>query len=262
MDEKRAKAPAHATGAVEFIPLDAILDDATFNLRDEGDVSELAANIGRLGQLTPIELRLVPGAVEGGAKWQVVAGFRRLAALRMLLRDRALARLHDTLSDDDAWGIAVTNALLTEPFGQGQLEGLRQKLAERGVAPWAGELIDEAIARAPVAPEHREAFFEWLKKPRAAGAEPAPSAPAAAPEAETEGEGEEAAEAAPAPEQVEEVGAEDFALDLAVRLYDINNDLHSAFEAWSDLPDEGRRLLLEQLRYIAELFPFIEEKAR
>src|SRR5512138_2512397 len=108
--EPRTTAPAHATGAVRFVPLSELSDDATFRLRDEGDVAPLAASIGRLGQLVPVEVRPLPGASAEGPSLQLVAGFRRVAALRMLARDRVLARVHDTLDDDDAWGIALTHA--------------------------------------------------------------------------------------------------------------------------------------------------------
>jgi hypothetical protein len=63
--EPRTTAPAHATGAVAFVPLVAVGDDETFRVRPDGDVSHLAASIGRLGQLSPVELRpdpATPGA--------------------------------------------------------------------------------------------------------------------------------------------------------------------------------------------------------
>ena len=66
--EPRTTAPAHATGAVEFVALEDVSGDATFRLRDEGDVGPLAASMGRLGQLVPIELRPLaapaPGVLE------------------------------------------------------------------------------------------------------------------------------------------------------------------------------------------------------
>src|SRR5262245_31909548 len=98
--EPRTTAPSHATGAVEFVSLAEIAPDTTFRLREEGDVAALAGSLGRLGQLVPVELRPLPGAPEGGPRWQVVAGFRRLAALRMLMRGRVLARLHGPMSEE------------------------------------------------------------------------------------------------------------------------------------------------------------------
>ena len=144
--EPRNTAPRHATGAVEYVPLDAIADDVTFRLREEGDVSELAASLGRLGQLIPVELRLLPGAAADGPRYQLVAGFRRVEALRCLLRERVLARVHTELGDEDAWAIALCQALLIEPLDRAALQELRERIAEVPAAAWACELIDEAHA--------------------------------------------------------------------------------------------------------------------
>jgi ParB family transcriptional regulator, chromosome partitioning protein len=234
--EIRTAAPAHATGAVLFVPLDEIAPDETFRLRPQGDVSVLAASIGRLGQLEPVELRALPGA-DGGPRFQAVAGFRRLAALRLLLRDRALARIHQALADEDAWAIALVLGLTGEPLAEAELTALRERLAATGVAPWALELVEEARARAPLPPEQRERFYEWLS-----------GAPPLTPE--TQGS------------QVEEVSAEDFARELALGMAELNRDLATAYGAWKDLPEEGRRLLLVQARYVAELLPYLEDAER
>ncbi len=267
--EPRTTAPAHATGAVEFVPLAAIADDSTFRLRDVGDVAALAASIGRLGHLVPVELRPLPGAPPGPLRFQVVAGFRRLAALRLLARERVLARVHAVLDDDDAWAIALAQALLGEPLQVGDLERLRARLAETGVAPWAEELVDEALVRAPVEPEVRESFLEFLSGARdsaggsAAAEEPVADdegAPAAAAQPAEE-EGASAVAAQPAGEEASdvpvEVTPEELAEDLAQRMFDVNQDLALAFEAWAEMPEEGRRMIVEQARYVAELYRFL-----
>src|SRR5512138_2075104 len=159
--EPRTTVPAHATGAVAFVPLSAISGDATFRLREPGDVSALAASIGRLGHLVPVELRPMPGAAPGAPRYQVVAGFRRLAALRLLARERVLARVHASLDDEDAWAIALAHALLGEPLLAPELEELRRRLAAARAAPWADELFEEALVRAPVDPELRESFLAF-----------------------------------------------------------------------------------------------------
>lgn len=245
--EPRATAPAHATGAVEFVPIAAVSDDATFRLRDEGDVSSLAASLGRLGQLVPVELRPIPGAGEGAPRWQVVAGFRRLAALRLLARERVLARVHGTLDDDDAWGIALGQALLVEPLLASELEALRARLEAEGLAPWAAEALDDASVRAPVDPAVRERFQEFLRR----GKETAPSAAA---------EPFEEEEAVPEDEEPVEVTPEELADDVARRLFELNQDLQVAFESWAELPAEGRQAIVEQARWIAELLPLLEEE--
>jgi hypothetical protein len=56
---------------------------------------------------------------------------------------------------------------------------------------------------------------------------------------------------------VEVVTPEELAEGLATRLWQVNGDLAVAAEAWKDLPLEGRRLVLEQARYVAELYPFL-----
>lgn len=257
--EPRISPPAHATGAVEFIPLAAVATDATFRLREEGDVAALAASIGRLGQLVPIELRPLPGAGDDGPRYQVVGGFRRIAALRMLLRGRVLARVHVALSDEDAWGLALGQALLTEPLDRDGLRALRERLQAAGTAPWADELVEEALVRAPVEPELRERFFEFLSAPAAIPAAPAPDAVAPPP-----GDVEEAAEAGagPAPEagEAREVTPEELVAELGGRLYEVSSDLAVAVESWPELPAEGRRAIVEQLRWMAELLPNLEEK--
>lgn len=260
--EPRTTAPAHATGAVAFVPVSAIADDATFRLRDEGDVGALAASIGRLGQLAPVELRPAPGT-DGEPRYQVVAGFRRLAALRMLMRERVLARVHERLDDEDAWALALTQALVTEPLDAASLEALRARLASVRVAPWAGDLVDEALVRAPVDPAQREAFLAFFR----GEALPAPEGGAgededALLERELEADEVEAAAAARAPEddvEVTEVTPEELADDLARKMWEVNQDLALAADSWRDLPEEGRRMILEQARWAASLLPHLEE---
>jgi hypothetical protein len=271
----RTTAPLHATGAVEFVPLAAISADATFRLREPGDVAALAGSIARLGQLAPVELRPLAGAGDGPARFQVVAGFRRLAAVRLLSRGRVLARVHARLDDDDAWSVALTQALLGEPLAAPELEALRARLASTRLAPWAEALVDEALVRAPVAPELRERFRAFLAG--APGEAPAGEGDGgAAEDAATEdaavaddGDGHVVplpaqAEAQPAPAGAdtdasgeEEVTPEELAADLAGRLWQVNQDLSLAVDAWDELPAEARRMILEQARYVAELYPYL-----
>ncbi len=270
--EPRIAAPAHATGAVEFVPLSEVAEEATFQLRDAGDVSALAASIGRLGQLAPIELRPLPGAGDDGPRYQVVAGFRRLSALRLLLRGRVLARVHGALGDEDAWGLALGQALLTEPLDREALQRLRERIAGIDEAAWAEDLLDEAMVRAPVEPELRERFFEFLDGatapvPAAAGAEAdrpddadgdgarAAEAPRAAPGA---ADSVAVAGADASRSESQEVTPEELVADLGSRLYEVNADLAVAFESWFELPEQGRREILQQVRWLADLLPQLD----
>ncbi len=253
--EPRTTAPAHATGAVEFVALEDLSDDATFRLRDEGDVGPLAASMGRLGQLVPIELRPIhsprpptpapgegaEGQGEGGPRYQIVAGFRRVAAARLLGRERVLARVHATLADEDAWSLALAQALVAEPLLASELAALGERLEAERVAPWAGELLGDAAARAPVDPRLRERFREWLER-----AAKEPAAPGG-------GEGGDAAV---------EVTPEELAEDLARRMFEVNEDLALAWSSWAELPLEGRRMIVAQARYVAELLALIDREER
>lgn len=273
--EPRIAAPAHATGAVEFVPLSEVADEATFQLRDAGDVSALAASIGRLGQLAPIELRPLPGAGDDGPRYQVVAGFRRLSALRLLLRGRVLARVHGALGDEDAWGLALGQALLTEPLDREALQRLRERIAGIDEAAWAEDLLDEAMVRAPVEPELRERFFEFLDGATAPVAVPAAAERPGDGEGDGAGDGARAAEPPRAGPEVaeavaiagadasrsepsQEVTPEELVADLGARLYEVNADLAVAFESWFDLPEQGRREILQQVRWLADLLPQLD----
>ncbi len=285
--EQRGAAPAHATGAVEFVAIEDIAGDEAFRVRPDGDVSQLATSLGRLGQLAPLELRPWPAAATDGPRWQVVSGFRRLAAMRLLARERVLARLHRELSDGDAWGLALGEALLHEPLTGDELEVLRERLREGGVAPWAAELVDEALVRAPVAAELRERFYDYLTSTEGEGESSrtteTPSDSSTSPwKGEERGEGLPSSDPAPLPDpppasggrgsespiptatptmtdmDIVEMTPEELVADLAARLSALNQDLATAFEVWKELPSEGRRLLVEQARYIGALLPFME----
>jgi ParB-like chromosome segregation protein Spo0J len=252
--EPRTTAPAHATGAVEFVALEDVADDATFRLRDEGDVGPLAASMGRLGQLVPVELRPLPGhfpvlvedAGEDGEpeaprpRYQVVAGFRRVAAARLLGRERVLARVHASLGDEDAWSLALAQALLSEPLLANELAALGERLDAERVASWAAELVGDAVARAPVDPKLRERFREFLERAARAGPDAEPGAGGA----EDEG--------------AVEVTPDELADDLAARMFEVNQDLALAWSSWAELPDEGRRAIVAQARYVAELLALME----
>lgn len=201
--------------APEHVQLEQLEDDDAYKLRDEGDVAALAMDIARLGQIFPIDVRQV-----ADERYQVVTGFRRVAALKFLQRDRVLVRLHKELSDDDAALIALAEAIHQVPVSLEELKAMREKLEERGrLSAAARDMLEKALAEGEaLAPEE------------------APGTPGAE----------------------EEVDADELAGDVATRLGQINQDLSLLADVFKDL-DEGRReTLLEQLRYSKQLVDFLE----
>ena len=95
--------------APALIPLERVDSDDAFLMRNQSeleDVSALATDIARLGQLFPIDVRF-----RAPDRFQIITGFRRVAALRFLQRERVLARLHADLSDADALLMALASAI-------------------------------------------------------------------------------------------------------------------------------------------------------
>jgi ParB family transcriptional regulator, chromosome partitioning protein len=128
-------APAH-------LAIERIDDDETFRFRPEGDVAALAMDIARLGQLFPVDVRL-----KRPDRFQLITGFRRLAALKFLQRDKVLARLHVDLSDDDAALIALAAAIHSQPVSRDELAAMRERLERRGrLSAAARDMIEKALA--------------------------------------------------------------------------------------------------------------------
>ncbi len=200
---------------MQHVPLEEIAPDPTFRLRETGDVSELAVAIGRLGQLTPVELRPLPRPDGEGRRFQVVSGFRRVEALRLLQRDRVLARVHAVLPDEDAWALALSGPAFGQPWSPADLDAVAAKV--RTHVPWAEPALGAA---------RRRAGEKRVARPL----------PAADPAAFTHG--------------------------LAVRAYELNGDVAAAYESWGALPPEGRKLVLEQLRYLVRILPLLEKENR
>ncbi|MFY0521829.1 ParB N-terminal domain-containing protein [Archangium gephyra] len=127
-------APAH-------IPLERIDEDTTFQIRPPGELSALATDLARLGQLFPVDVRFKPPD-----RFQIISGFRRVAALRFLKRDRVLARLHTDLSDEDALLMALAAAIHASPVDPEELEALKARLEADGrLTPIARDMLDKAL---------------------------------------------------------------------------------------------------------------------
>ena len=134
----RRQAPVPTT----LIALDRLDEDTTFRVREEGDISRLATDLARVGQLFPIDVRQ-----REGDRFQVICGFRRLAALRFLHREFVIARVHADLRDEDAQLMALAAAIHAEPVEVEQLEALRDQLEADGrLLPAVRDMLDKALA--------------------------------------------------------------------------------------------------------------------
>ena len=124
---------------LSYVPLADVAADDTFRLRHAGDVSSLARSIAQVGQLFPVDVR----ETEGG-KVQILAGFRRLEALRMLQRNRVLVRNHGPLSDDAAATVAAADAIDNRSLGLEDLRELRDRYQAMG---WGTPALLELVGR-------------------------------------------------------------------------------------------------------------------
>jgi ParB family transcriptional regulator, chromosome partitioning protein len=131
--------------APALIPLDRLEDDVTFLVRsadDLEDVSSLATDLARLGQLFPIDVRL-----RGPEQFQIITGFRRVAALRFLQREKVLARLHTDLSDGDALLLALASAIHSKSVDLASLLAVRERLENEGLLTAAvRDMFEKALA--------------------------------------------------------------------------------------------------------------------
>lgn len=135
--------PRRSHVAPALVSLDRVEADETFRIRAEGDLSRLATDLARLGQLFPVELRLRPPD-----RFQIISGFRRVAALRFLQREKVLARLHTDLSDQDALLMALASAIHCQPASREELASLRQRLEQEGrLTAAARDMLEKALAQ-------------------------------------------------------------------------------------------------------------------
>lgn len=219
--------------APALVSLERVLEDSAFRLRDEGDVSALATDIARLGQLFPVDLRLRPPD-----RFEIISGFRRVAALRFLQREKVLARLHTDLSDEDAMLLALAEAVHVSAVPRAALEGALERLESEGrLTPTLRDMLEKALATEdPLAPEE-------------------------VPDAAAAGEDDEGEEDAEGEDEEEEVDADELAGDATLRLAQLNQDLSLLADVFRELDPVRRRELLQQLRYSAQLVEFLEGRS-
>jgi ParB-like chromosome segregation protein Spo0J len=122
--------------------LEKLDDDATFQVRPVGDLSLLATDLARLGQLFPVDVRLKPPD-----RFQIICGFRRVEALRFLHREKVVARLHTDLSDEDALLMALADAIHGVAVSPEALQALKERLeAEGRLGSEARSMLEKALA--------------------------------------------------------------------------------------------------------------------
>lgn len=131
-----------AQGMVTSLSVEQVDEDATFRIRPEGEITQLATDLARLGQLFPVDVRPL-----GAERYQIICGFRRVAALRFLKRDQVQARIHQGLSDDDALMMALASAIHASPVDREELEAKRDQLEEQGrLSAAARDMLEKALA--------------------------------------------------------------------------------------------------------------------
>ncbi len=131
-----------AQGTLTSIALEQVEEDATFRIRPAGEITQLATDLARLGQLFPVDVRPL-----GTDRYQIICGFRRVAALRFLKRDQVQARVHEGLSDDDALMMALASAIHATPVDREELEAKRDQLEEQGrLSAAARDMLEKALA--------------------------------------------------------------------------------------------------------------------
>ena len=155
--------PAHATGAVEFIALEDIATDDTFRLRPRARSPTLgheprppgparaggAAPVAGSGERrTPLAGggRVPPHGGRPAPRPRARAGAPARGALRRRRLGQSRSRRRSSMSRS----------------GRPTSARCGSRLGASGVAPWAEELVEDALVRAPVSPELRERFIAFL----------------------------------------------------------------------------------------------------
>jgi len=124
-----------------LVSLEALDPDASFQLRESGDVDRLAMDLARLGQAFPVDVRRRAGTDQ----LQLLTGFRRVAALRFLQRGEVLARIHAGLSDEDALLIALAGVLHGSSLAPEETAAVAERLeAEGRLSAAARDMLERA----------------------------------------------------------------------------------------------------------------------
>lgn len=216
--------------SVEEIPLSQLdLEDDTFQTRELSNLEGLTESIESEGQQTPVLLRLKPDE-----KWQIVAGFRRIGALKQLNREGIKARLFDELSDEEAVELSILDNLYQEGLSREEIEKYQGRLREKGI-------LNPNI----------ESFLQG--KMAAVSLSPAPIRATEEEEEKEEEEGEEEGE-----EDV--VYLEDLLSETYERLSEAAKGLDGLYPYWKEVSGEEREDIIAQCQYIHDLLPFLKKE--
>lgn len=127
----RAAGLAKQGGAKGFlsVPLAEVREHDYFRLREPPypGVDVLADEIRERGQTTPLFVRLA-----GPNTYDLIAGYRRLAALRRIESPTVLVRVFEGLDDDAALDLAVSENRDREDVSDWERAELAQRLQEKG----------------------------------------------------------------------------------------------------------------------------------
>jgi hypothetical protein len=218
--EVRAESPTPPSGLSSdvWIDLEALDASTRFQLCPEGSVDALATSLVRQGQLFAIDVRPSP---EAEGRFEIVCGFRRVAALRLLMRRRVLARVHRDLSDEDALSRSLLSIVEARRVDRPLLESLRDRLdAQQRLTPALAEILTHAIS-----PEVLDLPPETVD-----GAEVLPPI-------------------------VDPCVLVQRILD---RLAPLNQDLSQLAQCWDALPREVREAVLQQLVYPSDMARYLK----
>ncbi len=222
--------------SVEEIPLSQLdLEDDTFQTRELANLEGLTKSIEAEGQQNPVLLRLKPDK-----KWQIVAGFRRIGALKQLKREEVKARLFDELSDEEAVELSILDNLYQEGLSEEEIKKYQEKLREKGILnPNIESFLQGKIAAVAISLTPKKEAEEEERE-------------------EEEKEEEEKEE-----KEKEEEGViylEDLLSETYERLSEAARELERLYPHWEDVSGEEKEDIIAQCQYIHDLLPLLKKE--
>ena len=121
----QARRAAQSASAERRIELDRIHVDASKNPRPIRGVKRLAANIKRFGQLTPMVVR------PQGDDFELVTGYRRLAALKASDHTHGVVRVVDNLDERTAAALYAAENCLVDGMSPNAIRNLGSRVTDR-----------------------------------------------------------------------------------------------------------------------------------